>query len=57
MLDLICHMALKLLQNLISGDKMSCIFFLFHNMYKVFFDFSLTLKAAPHERVIRTGQP
>ena len=24
---------------------------------KVFFDFSLTVKAAPHECVIRTGQP
>ena len=23
----------------------------------VFFDFSLTVKAAPHECVIRTGQP
>ena len=23
----------------------------------LFFDFSLTVKAAPHERVIRTGQP
>ena len=23
----------------------------------VFFDFSLTVKAAPHEYVIRTGQP
>ena len=30
------------------------------NTYKltpVFFDFSLTVKAAPHECVIRTGQP
>ena len=24
---------------------------------QVFFDFSLTVKAAPHECVIRTGQP
>ena len=23
----------------------------------ILFDFSLTVKAAPHERVIRTGQP
>ena len=57
MLDLICHMALKLLQNHISGEKRHVFFILFHNMYKVFFDFSLTLKAAPHERVVRTGQP
>ena len=25
--------------------------------YRLFFDFSLTVKAAPHECVIRTGQP
>ena len=50
-------MALKLLQNHISGEKRHVFFILFHNMYKVFFDFSLTLKAAPHERVVRTGQP
>ena len=29
-----------------------------HRQYKgVFFDFSLTVNAAPHECVIRTGQP
>ena len=27
-----------------------------NNIY-LFFDFSLTVKAAPHECVIRTGQP
>ena len=27
------------------------------NRLYVFFDFSTTVKAAPHERVIRTGQP
>ena len=25
--------------------------------YEVLYDFSLTVKAVPHERVIRTGQP
>ena len=30
----------------------------FHeNPNRIFFDFSLTAKAAPHECVIRTGQP
>ena len=28
-----------------------------YEVLKVFFDFSLTVKAAPHENVIRTGQP
>ena len=27
------------------------------NIYLIFFDFSLTVKAAPRECVIRTGQP
>ena len=27
------------------------------SIHRVFFDFSLTVKAAPHECVIRTGQP
>ena len=36
------------------GQPFIHIFFL--NIF-VFFDFSLTVKAAPHECVIRTGQP
>ena len=27
------------------------------NILRIFFDFSLTVKAAPHECVFRTGQP
>ena len=30
---------------------------LFKKKNHIFFDFSLTVKAAPHECVIRTGQP
>ena len=29
----------------------------FQQIWQVFLDFSLTVKAAPHECVIRTGQP
>ena len=33
------------------------LFFVLFFVVHVFFDFSLTVKAAPHECVIRTGQP
>ena len=36
---------------------MICIFGSSVIVFYVFFDFSLTVKAAPHECVIRTGQP
>ena len=45
-----------LFRKLVKCYKMPSESLLFHKL-TVFFDFSLTVKAAPHECVIRTGQP
>ena len=36
---------------------MKALVYQFFFIIQIFFDFSLTVKAAPHECVIRTGQP
>ena len=42
---------------LISFNCFSDYIILFNRQGTVFFDFSLTVKAVPHECVIKTGQP
>ena len=37
--------------------KLTCAYCTFIKSMLIFFDFSLTVKAAPHECVIMTGQP
>ena len=38
-------------------DTYYTLFIFFHSDESILFDFSLTVKVAPHECVVRTGQP
>ena len=50
------HMLLRMLE-LHYGSYIEPVSAIAPVSLKVFFDFLLTVKAAPHECVIRTGQP